>query len=992
MTVVCRQCTRVNPPEARYCYHDGVALPGQAHLAGPIAVGAQPFGHPFVFPSGRACHNFDELALACDAHWEEARELLRDGFLEGFLGNLGRADLARAARRAAREPDADCGLHDFLSQLPGDRRDPPSLVAHPLEINLGRLPRGTDRTFLLQIENNGSGLLQGTISSDSATAWLALGEGVGAHQKVFQCRRDQTIPVQVLGNALRAGNKPLEGQLLIESNGGSAIVLVRAEVPVRPFPDGVLADAVNPRQIAEKARANPREAAALFEQGAVTRWYESNGWTYPVQGPTSSGLGAVQQFFEALGLVTPPPVTISATSVRLEGAPGAKLDHTLQISTSAKRPVFAHASSTAPWLHVGRVQLKGQVGYIPLIVGPVPAAPGEHLRAKVHIVANGNQRFVVEVLLDVAGRPAARSTGRRAPVLEMADVLASPPPRPEVPHVAVADAPPPVRSSGARRTSPPGPVEADPADNPPPPGRGLPSYLNENGGAFTPERASPAPVAVLPVAEVAPTAQPYGDEEEHGPGVLARTLKHLSFLGVLLLALGGVVLHDFLLPRDEPTVDEDPGPALLDPIPRIALRFHDEPKDKEETFKPIPEASMRFGIVMLGEAGRQPEKFKKLMYDEWGRTNNTCLRVDGKDFLFGHLHHFFRGPFGGARPGPKLAHWVRMKEPLGKDETGRERLGARSTWALDASRVEVTQLVEIVPGDQSALLDTCRVRYTVTNKDDRPHQVGIRFLLDTFIGANDGVPFTIPGEKALCETKKRFDRPEDVPEYIQALERNDLLHPGTVAHLQLKLGGGLEAPGRVLLGGYPDGPLNRLGYREANAWLTLWDVPLMNMRELAERQGELRDRPRTPYPPDSAVTMYWDPLPLEPGGKREVGFSYGLGQVASGEGEGRLLLTVPNTIEQGSEFTLTALIKEPEPGETVKLVIPGNKFALVSGSPEQTVPPVPPGSSRPISPVSWRLKADHRGRFHVYVMSSTGVTQKQTLRVIPPRKFKGVLD
>jgi hypothetical protein len=43
------------------------------------------------------------------------------------------------------------------------------------------------------------------------------------------------------------------------------------------------------------------------------------------------------------------------------------------------------------------------------------------------------------------------------------------------------------------------------------------------------------------------------------------------------------------------------------------------------------------------------------------------------------------------------------------------------------------------------------------NRDTAPHDVGVRFLLDTFIGTNDGVPFLIPGSSELCDTQKRFD-------------------------------------------------------------------------------------------------------------------------------------------------------------------------------------------------------------------------------------------
>src|SRR5437867_3668490 len=64
MVQTCTQCSRANPPEAVYCYFDGFVLGDHARRGGPVAVGSQPFAHPFVFPGGRSCRSFDELALA----------------------------------------------------------------------------------------------------------------------------------------------------------------------------------------------------------------------------------------------------------------------------------------------------------------------------------------------------------------------------------------------------------------------------------------------------------------------------------------------------------------------------------------------------------------------------------------------------------------------------------------------------------------------------------------------------------------------------------------------------------------------------------------------------------------------------------------------------------------------------------------------------------------------------------------------------------------
>ena len=82
-------------------------------------------------------------------------------------------------------------------------------------------------------------------------------------------------------------------------------------------------------------------------------------------------------------------------------------------------------------------------------------------------------------------------------------------------------------------------------------------------------------------------------------------------------------------------------------------------------------------------------------------------------------------------------------------------LDAPKTTCPPATRSSSTQIVEVVRGQ------TNRARYSpgrvqVENKDSA-HKVGIRFMLDTFIGAEDGVPFAIPGKKGLCDTMDDFD-------------------------------------------------------------------------------------------------------------------------------------------------------------------------------------------------------------------------------------------
>src|SRR5262245_10639612 len=265
MPHACTKCSRVNPDDARYCYFDGVMLngspsrPGAPAAAPPVAGSHQVFSQPFAFPGGQQCKNFDQLAVACQQHWAQALDLLKQGALEKFFAGIGRADLAMAARQAAQFPDKDRGLDQFLARLPSKAVQEPKLHAEPMDLNLGQLKGGEDKHFDLKLKNLGMRLLYGSITVDGAP-WLTLGKSPGSRQKLFQFGSDLKIPVNVKGKGLRASNKALEGRLVIESNGGSFEIPVKAEVSIKPYPDGVLAGARSPRQIAEKAKANPKEA------------------------------------------------------------------------------------------------------------------------------------------------------------------------------------------------------------------------------------------------------------------------------------------------------------------------------------------------------------------------------------------------------------------------------------------------------------------------------------------------------------------------------------------------------------------------------------------------------------------------------------------------------------------------------------------------------------------------------------------------------------
>jgi hypothetical protein len=358
---------------------------------------------------------------------------------------------------------------------------------------------------------------------------------------------------------------------------------------------------------------------------------------------------------------------------------------------------------------------------------------------------------------------------------------------------------------------------------------------------------------------------------------------------VVLIAVGLIIWSVSSAGRGTPGTGMEPSssrvPAdTVDPDPFIAVKFHDWPEnvtlaaggnvklsEGSKTAEAIPafwEPSRRFGLVLTKDFVRGEPK--RLTFDPTGRTNNTVIRLDDQNNREGWIwgESPYRRKDNGKDEGPgQHGRWKEGERVVRLPPDPNKGEGHKSVWVYPDEKVTVTQFVEIVPSKNSRRLDTCLVRYVIENNDSRDHRVGLRFMLHTYIGTNPGVPFIIPGLPGLCDSTAEFHSADDVPDFIQALERPDLRNPGTVAMVQFRLSDQIEVPGRVTLGAWPNLDLQKPPHnlRRCLQEKTLWDVPVLPF-------GTLK-------PGDSCVTMYWNQRRLEPGKKREVGFAYGLGLV-----------------------------------------------------------------------------------------------------------------
>ncbi len=398
--VRCPRCPRANPNEAQFCYYDGAEL----RAAGGGAARGGDLGREFIFPSGRRCRTYDELVRGCTEEWPAARDMLRQGGLRAFLAGIGRMDLALVAQQAATQPDLDVALDSFLAQLPARDASGPRLDLAPRRINLGKLNVGESRQFALTITNQGGRLLHGSVKAEGGE-WIRIGTSANGSAEI-KTGKQQSIPLQIDTFGLIAG-QPYTGKLTVITNGGAVEVPIRMDVVAVPFADGPLTfhGVTSPRDLALQMKNQPKLAGPLLETGSVMRWFAANGWRYPVQGATAKGIAGVQQFFEGMGLSSPPKVEVSSPEVLMVCRPGQPVHGHVTLRTPVKKWVYGGVESDVPWLTVLTPDVGGaQQVQIEFEATARGLEKGRRHTGHLTITANGGQRLTVTVHADVPAR------------------------------------------------------------------------------------------------------------------------------------------------------------------------------------------------------------------------------------------------------------------------------------------------------------------------------------------------------------------------------------------------------------------------------------------------------------------------------------------------------------------------------------------------------------------------------------------------------------
>lgn len=407
-----------------------------------------------------------------------------------------------------------------------------------------------------------------------------------------------------------------------------------------------------------------------------------------------------------------------------------------------------------------------------------------------------------------------------------------------------------------------------------------------------------------------------------------------------------------------PSLQAAPAPAPPPPPPE---EFQPKPIDTRRRLFVGFTGTNNFGLAAEVEKGA-PEK--RLTLNEFGETNHTLVSVNGVTYPF-----FQRGTIiqdltlegtGTADNSTKFGQG-------GTSEIGRisEKGPYIVKWRIGF--VQFDQCVDYEANPVTRRIDTLRVRYTITNVDKvKTHTAGIRLMIDTFIGTNDGVPFFIPGRQGVIDRPLTLTGAE-VPETLLALERNDLTDAKmTVAQFRFGLDNE-ERPGKLVLSQWPGNTaVARLNPKDQ--WKAVeglpWDWKVAGI-----------------FNGDSAVGIYYAPQALKPGEKRSFNFSYGLGSLAPG-GRSGMKLYSPGPFEAGKPFRVTAFVRNPKAGQTVTLTLPQG---LTLAPDEKREKPVEIQAGVEVTKIDWLVNAGPSAAGKMELsgeLSGTGITEKLPVFVV----------
>lgn len=332
------------------------------------------------------------------------------------------------------------------------------------------------------------------------------------------------------------------------------------------------------------------------------------------------------------------------------------------------------------------------------------------------------------------------------------------------------------------------------------------------------------------------------------------------------------------------------------------------------------DAAGRFAVdVTGGDAGRTDDDGKPLIYGHpkpW--TSYTTIRVNGENFVFGKAT---AKRSGAGLPGGEV---------IVPPKVDNNRIIMQCKYGA----VTAEQILDITSSPTTGAKDTARIKYVIRNTGNVPAEVGLRAVLDTMVGSNDGAPFRLGSQEITYEHSANAG---EYPDFWQAFD--SLEHPSVIAQGTLK-GGDVTPPDQFIIADW--------GKMADHAW----DLPIQPGNPFI-RQGEDEL--------DSAVALFWFPRKIDPGKEFSIVIYYGLGGVTFAPGNTFLGISAPAEVQYSGENSrsYTIVLYMEHHGEAnaknvkVHLDLPAG-LEEISGKPDIEIPELSPGVTKQFS---WEIRA-----------------------------------
>ncbi|MCS7185305.1 MAG: hypothetical protein NZ870_05245, partial [bacterium] len=261
------------------------------------------------------------------------------------------------------------------------------------------------------------------------------------------------------------------------------------------------------------------------------------------------------------------------------------------------------------------------------------------------------------------------------------------------------------------------------------------------------------------------------------------------------------------------------------------------------------------GIPEILTDDNKPMLFHELV--EGQETSFLKLRIDGKEYIFG-----------------------RNYERIIKQLTS----GNRIEYGYEYSGVEVLQKLEVVKGDTTGNMDSIIISYKFKNITDSEKLLDVCLVLDTYLGKNDGAPFSIPGIGYITTDTEFIS--ENIPSYWYALDSIKNPNVSAIGVIKVK---GFKVPDRVVFTSW-----SNLYYSKS------WYPELKQGRSF--RSSALEGL-------DSAFAAFWS-FKLKENESVNIGFIYGVYGVNIKVGDiVSAAISAPKKVIQDKNLTITCDIE-----------------------------------------------------------------------------------